>query len=559
MNIGEYLRSSFEKELQFEILHYDISYKIDASNYLFTSNQKITFKCYKNVKTIEGVIEGRLIVDFIEIRNKATDQKLLSQWEVRDFEEPYMRANGLEGINGKVIVIELEKPLKAEQEIVAEINFHMNKEEIMKSKPQYMWTLCIHKDISYSIEPYSGHYFMLIPARLAAPFDVTIKYPKNQIACIPGNQISKRKIRKYIEEHYNSKTKNIPVFAISDYKKISREKEGIGVLFYLYPHQTLNEELVDKTFEIVQLFISSFGDNGTRFYNFATVGENPAKITRGENKGNTIYYSEQFFSNDLSEKNALINCISYNAHEIYHNWNLFYSSVIGVLGEWFGEGGANFIAAWAIEKIIGVEKGALIRESYLMDYIQLEGYKATEPLANASKLSGNKSRALMYNFGALVWEQLKQKIGEKAIINGLKKFYQKYPFQNRNYGDFFDCIQEETKVNVMLYMKQWMNYQTKIELHIEEVTFKKHNDSGKCKVSMEIIADRDYELITELGYKLNDKSKWITLPIHLLNKGKNELSFDCKEKPVMIQLDPYFRVPHINIEKCKWIKSKNEK
>ncbi|NHJ48284.1 MAG: M1 family metallopeptidase [Asgard group archaeon] len=554
VNIGEYLRSSFEKELLFEILHYDISYKIDASNYLFTSNQKITFKCKKNVNIIEGVLEERLIVDFIEIRNKKTHKKILFQWEIRNFEEPYVRDDGLEGISGKVIVIELEKPLKAEQEIVVEINFHMNKEEIMKSKPKYMWTLCIHKDISYSIEPYSGHYFMLIPTRLAAPFDIIIEYPKDQIACIPGNQVSKKKQGNYNVEHYKSKMKNIPVFAISDYKKIAREKEGLGVLFYLYKHQNLNEELVDKTFEILQLYMSSFGDNRTRVYKCATVGENPSKYLGGENKGNAIYYSEQFFSEDLSEKSVFLFYISGNAHEIYHNWNLFYSGVSGILSEWFGEGGANFIASWAIEKIIGAEEGASIRESYLSDYIKKEGYNATEPLASASKLSGIKSRVLMYSFGALVWEQLKQKVGENAIINGLKKFYQRYPFQKRSYIDFFSCIQEETDVNVGKYMEQWTNYKTKIEIQIKDVTFEQQNENGKCKVSIEIIADRDYEIITELGYKFKKKSKWKTIPLHIHKKGENKLSFDCKEMPVIIQLDPYFRVPHTNIDKCKWNK-----
>lgn len=417
-----------------------------------------------------------------------------------------------------------------------------------------MWTFCIHKDISYSIEPYSGHYFMLVPARLSAPFDLTIEYPENQIACLPGKQVSKKKLGKYIVEHYESKTNNIPVFAISEYKKISREKEGFGVSFYLYPHQTINEELVDKTFEIVQLYISSFGDNGTRFYKFATVGENPAKITGGENKGNTIYYSEQFFSNDLSEKSVFINYLSYNAHEIYHNWNLFYSSVSGILGEWFGEGGANFIAAWAIEKIIGVEDGASIRESYLRNYIQFEGYKATEPLASASKLSGNKSRILMYNFGALVWEQLKEKVGEKAVITGLRKFFEKYPFQFRTSGEFFACIQGETKVNVLEYMNQWINYNTKIELSIDAVNLDNIKENRKCEVTIEVTADRDYELITELVYKYDKNSEWKTIPLHFKTQGKHKISFDCEKIPVIIQIDPYYRLPHIALDKCKWIK-----
>jgi len=122
-------------------------------------------------------------------------------------------------------------------------------------------------------------------------------------------------------------------------------------------------------------------DNGIRFYRFATVGETPSRLPGGENKGNTIFYPEEFFSRDLSGQSAFSNFVSTNSHEIYHSWNLFHSSVNGILSEWLAEGGAKFIAAWAIEKIIGVDEGVMVREAYLMGYLENEGYRSTEPLA----------------------------------------------------------------------------------------------------------------------------------------------------------------------------------
>ncbi len=80
MKISEFLRSSYTKDYIFDIVHYDINYVIDASNHIFTSKQKITFRCkgYKDVKKIEGGIEGHLTVDSVELYLKESKQKILS-------------------------------------------------------------------------------------------------------------------------------------------------------------------------------------------------------------------------------------------------------------------------------------------------------------------------------------------------------------------------------------------------------------------------------------------------------------------------------------------------
>ena len=555
MEIREFLKRSYAKDYIFDIVHYDIEYVIDASNHVFTSSQKITFKCKgcKDVKRIEGGIQGHLAVDSVELFLEGSKQRILCHWEIQEFEGPYIRREGFEGIYSKLVVVHVDGSVNPEKEMILQISLHMPEEEILKSKPLHMWSFCINNEVCYAVDPYAGQYFMLIPSTFSAPFNITVKYPKGQSACLPGQVLSKTCEGNYITEHYRSETDNIPAFAISDYKKISRQKEALGIEFYLYPHQSVNGKTVDRILEIIQLYITTFGDNGMRFYRFATVGETPSRLPGGENKGNTIFYPEEFFSKDLSEQSAFLNFVSTNSHEIYHNWNLFHSSVNGVLSEWFAEGGANFTAAWAIERTIGVDEGVIVREAYLKDYLENEGFKSSEPLAMASKLSGDKSRALMYDFGALVWEQLRQKIGETALINGLAHFYEEYPFQSRTIDDFFACLQDITEVDVREYMDQWANYNTRIELSIENVNYEEINRIGKCEVTVQTKGDRDYELFTELGYKSAEESRWNIIPIHFTKQGeKNKISFDCKLKPVIIQLDPFCRVPHINIENCVW-------
>jgi hypothetical protein len=91
-------------------------------------------------------------------------------------------------------------------------------------------------------------------------------------------------------------------------------------------------------------------------------------------------------------------------------------------------------------------------------------------------------------------------------------------------------------------------------LSILDVSSKISDDIWRCEVTINIEADRDYELFTELGYKTTNESDWKIIPLHFTKRGERMIKFDSELKPDLIKLDPFYRIPHIAINKIIWTK-----
>ncbi len=146
----------------------------------------------------------------------------------------------------------------------------------------------------------------------------------------------------------------------------------------MYPRQKYREEMIDYTFKVVDLYLNVFGNNGTSIYRFGTVGKINATRSGGENKGNAIYLPDLVTKNYIESEEGKGIFKFYVNHEIFHNWNLFYVQWSGKLYEWFGEGGADFIAAWAFEQLEGEESGGAARRYFTERFSQEKGYSSAK-------------------------------------------------------------------------------------------------------------------------------------------------------------------------------------
>ncbi|MFX1256169.1 MAG: M1 family aminopeptidase, partial [Promethearchaeota archaeon] len=386
-----------------------------------------------------------------------------------------------------------------------------------------------------------------------APFDLTIEYPVGNHSCVPGLLESTKKTVKSVIDHYKSKNPNIPAFSVAPYQKFSKAENGFGVEFFIYPGQSLDEELFDHLFNIVQLFYKTFGDNGTNTYKFGTVGAYDSTTGGGENKGNAIYFDAKLLNEYDPSFESRTSLVAFYAHEIFHNWNLFFVHLVGRLYEWFGEGGANFIAAWALEKIVNENAGTFIRRRYVSNYIENKGFNAKRPLLNVDKIGGVKENlALMYYYGALVWEQLRQKIGERALFTGLGRFFRQYGNRNATYKELLECLQKETLIDIKGYLEPWINQIPKIDISITRVNSKEIKSNFITEIKIQIQSERDYEIFLEVGYKTAPDSQLCVKGVIFTKKGTQTISLESGKKPTFIQVDPFYRVPQMDLENCSW-------
>jgi hypothetical protein len=548
---------------EFNVENYDQYYELDPEGRSFKSSQKISIinVSEKYTNKINFSLHPKLVIDQIIIRNFGGKEIPIKQWNKIGATRT-SRIWAETSLNEfPVYRIQTKESIAPRQRLFFEIEYHLDV-GFISDYPEKMYELTVSPKVSYAVGPFTGHN-PFFGRNLSAPFTIAIKHLKDFYTCAPGKLITSKQENQFVIDIYESKFPNTPTFSCAQYKKISRQSDTFRLEYYLYPDQQVTEEMIDTTFRVIDLYSKTFGDNGTREYRFGTVGKAKSRNLRGENKGNAIFltdYATRLYSSWLLNwaTNLLTGGLSgkeanflFFSHELYHNWNLFYVHWSGKLYEWFGEGGANFISAWAAEKVIGTEAGAQARKFFIKSFIKNKGYEAGQPLESVRK-TGKAESALMYKYGAIVWEQLRRKLGDDAFFTGLGEFYREKGFKQATYEDLLASLQARADIDVKKFLSQWTTENAKIKVTIGDVSIQKRGIGFRTNVEIEVDSEKDYDIVTAIGYKTSQQENLTIVPINITQNGKYVHILDTQQKPTYIQIDPYFSVPRINIGNCEW-------
>ena len=282
-------------QYDFKVKHYDQYYEINPDINIFKSKQKIVLINVSKTQTDKVVfsIHPNLVIDQILLKDtadrqiKVKNRKLIGTRKWSDLNEK----------DFSIFEIQVFKNIKPNQQIVFFIEYHLRPEAIADVPKNNIWLLTVTPKASYAIGPVTGNN-PIFGRNVTAPFELIIKYPEGNLSCVPGQLISSKKDSGYVIDKYSSKISNIPTFACAPYEKIVRKKGDVAVEFYLYPQQKYTEEMIDYTFEVVDLYFNVFGNNGTNTYRFGIVGNlstHAKQICSSPPWMNTCALRSQFF------------------------------------------------------------------------------------------------------------------------------------------------------------------------------------------------------------------------------------------------------------------------
>jgi hypothetical protein len=102
------------------------------------------------------------------------------------------------------------------------------------------------------------------------------------------------------------------------------------------------------------------------------------------------------------------------------------------------------------------------------------------------------------------------------------------------------------------YMAPWFKHNAVVDLLIPDLHTSKQGEEYTTKLVIEVKADRDYPILTQLGYRLPGVKDLQLMDVSLPRKGKHQLTIKSKEKPTAIQIDPFYRVPQVNLDNNTW-------
>jgi hypothetical protein len=212
--------------------------------------------------------------------------------------------------------------------------------------------------------------------------------------------------------------------------------------------------------------------------------------------------------------------------------------------------------AWAGEKLWGEDYGRTLRSQYVESFDREMGYFSSGTLEKPNDFSKSNSWkgewTLTYDYGALVWEQLRQKIGDQALVAGLREFFQESAGKSGSYEDWIVCTQRFTRVDVAAYLAPWISHNARVDYVIKQVAIQPSSSQYETTVVLDVVEDRDIELFSSIGFKTASSSDWELIPLHTTQAGTQVVKFTSQEKPVAVLLDPEFRVPQTNITNDIW-------
>ena len=529
------------------IIRNDMYFEIDPARGVFSSQQSITVSggLVKDRK-FKLYIGDSLLIDRLTLEDAEGNDLAGAAWRrVDNYEIEYFW-----GISRFAILeIQTAEDVPAAGRLIVNLEYHLPAEAIQAGLAENLYALFVSPRGSHAGGPESGA-FPLVDGNLSAPFSITIKHPDDITCALPGELQAADTTDGFKTVAYRADILYDPSFSCAPYKVTSTEIQNMRIELFAPVPLDHSPAILASAAQIISFYAEKFGTPPARSFRIV-FPELAGEAGGGESNGNMVLLGDlqPYLVYDEKAQDGFIQLI---AHEGYHLWNTWGLTWEGSLAAWWVEGGANFMASWAKEELYGSEAGAGNRLRDVQSITEQETYHSDKNLANVGD-GWMEAWALVYNYGALVWEQLRQEMGSESLSAGLRDFYGLEGGRTTGYEEFITCMKTHTPADIAATLSQWTRHNARIDLTIKEVAILPENGHYHIRVNVQIDADRDYRFSTALGYKTSPGEDWRLIDMHVTKAGLISVEFDSDERPLEIQIDPEFRVPQIKPDDNLWV------
>ena len=271
-----------------------------------------------------------------------------------------------------------------------------------------------------------------------ADFKVTLTAPKEYTVAATGALVEERTLES--KKEHTTSALNVRDFAmvLSDNFRVSSTKVGETTLAYYYYDDKKPTETLDLIEESFTFFEKTFGE-----YPYG----NYAVAQTGFCFGGMEYPCLAFISDSLVEEGKTRAIV----HETAHQW---WYGVVGsdaIEEAWQDEGLAEYSTLLFFEEYekYGFTREGLVKEalgeyrSYYDVYGSVLGRADTRMSRHLKEfISDYEYKCLTYDKSVVMWDTLRKSIGEKKLIDGLRKYYTACRFQMASPQDLMGAFEK---------------------------------------------------------------------------------------------------------------------
>lgn len=284
-------------------------------------------------------------------------------------------------------------------------------------------------------------------------FSLTIRFDKDYEVIANGRKFYKNELEDGVVEHVFMMGKPMSSYllalAIGNYEKQDLESaSGVPIELYYYSEDSLKVEPTYRYTKDMFDFLEREISFEYPWQNYKQIPVHDFLYAGMENTSATIF-SDGFVIDSIGFYDK--NYVNVNAHELAHQW--FGDLVTETSGEhhWLQEGFATYYALLAEREIFGD------------DYYYWRLYEYAQQLLNQDN-SGNgtallnpkSSSTTFYKKGAWLLHMLREKIGDVAFRQAVKKYLYNHQFENVESDDFIKEVENVTPLDVDGFFEEWL-------------------------------------------------------------------------------------------------------
>jgi aminopeptidase N len=224
-------------------------------------------------------------------------------------------------------------------------------------------------------------------------------------------------------------------------------------------------------------------------------------------------------------------------HELLHNYWGNSAYVDFKSGNWC-EGLTAYMADHLIAEQRG--QGEEYRRTTLQKFTDYVNPSNDFPLAQFSSRTNPSSEAIGYGKSMMMWNMLREEVGDDQFVRGFQKFYRDNKFKAASFGDIRRAFESVSGKTLTPFFDQWVNRKGAPELTVSNVSV--HPDKGGVGLGFTLKQIQPEEVFT------------LNIPVAVAFAAKTEIrtvamtqreqvyNIVLPESPVRIQVDPQFNI-----------------
>ena len=347
------------------------------------------------------------------------------------------------GEDENILSVTLTQPVYPEQSVKLKINYKLTLAKINHrtgvtknavNLGNFYPILCAYTKEGFIEAPYyhCGDPFV----SECANYNVTIEMPAQYSAAASGKLVTESTASERKKCSYSLENARDFALVLSDkFQVVSGSVNGVEINYYYYSDDNAQKSLAAAC-ESVEYFSETFGG-----YVYPTL----SVVQTGFCYGGMEYPALTMISDDLKSDEGIYTIVHENAHQW---WYAMVGSDQLNCG-WQDEGLAEYSSVmffeshpdYAFTRLGLVGSATKAYRAFYSVYNQIFGETDTSMNRNLSQFSSEYEYSnIAYNKGMIMFDLLRQSIGDDKFVSGLKKYYKSNVYKIASCDDLFGCF-----------------------------------------------------------------------------------------------------------------------